>query len=62
MVVTKARDGVKYEFVGQGYAHERYKILSNPKGLGDRELAEICGGSLPFGFRREGNLIIIHTD
>lgn len=54
---------VVYEHAGTGYAHVRYRIIENPDKLSSSELARIVDGrDPPFGFRREGNLIIIHTD
>ena len=55
--------GVSYSFVGYGYAHTKYKITRNDPGLSDEDLAIICDkGNLPFGFRREGNVICVYTD
>jgi hypothetical protein len=52
-----------YECAGHGYAHTKYRILSNPHKLSTLELALICdGGNLCFGYRMEGGLIVIHTD
>jgi hypothetical protein len=46
-----------------GYAHTVYRVLSNPHKLSTLELALICdGGNLCFGYRMEGNKIVIHTD
>ncbi len=53
---------VEYELAGKGYGHDSYRIISNPNNVSDRKLAEICAGSVPFGFRREGDLIKVHTD
>lgn len=48
---------------GHGYAHKKYKVLSNPAGLNDEELALIAdNGNLPFGYRTQDGLIIVHTD
>lgn len=52
-----------YENVGSGYAHTKYRILSNPYNFSNLELALICDmGNLCFGYRIEGSLIVIHTD
>lgn len=61
--MTTTIDGVTFEHAGVGYAHVRYRILENKNNLSDDEIAEIVDGGVPhFGYRREGNLIIIHTD
>ena len=52
-----------YRCVGSGYAHTKYKILSNPYNFNKTEQALICdGGNLCFRYRVEGDLIVIHTD
>lgn len=52
-----------YKAVDRGYGHTKYKILSNPHGFSNSELALICdGGNLCFGYRTEYGLIVIHTD
>lgn len=52
-----------YECVGHGYAHTRYKILSNPHNFSTLQLALICdSGNLCFGYRLENGNIVIHTD
>lgn len=46
-----------------GYGHTKYKVISNPFNLSTLELALVAdGGNLCFGYRTEGNLIVIHTD
>lgn len=51
---------------GSGYAHHKYRIVSNPHNLSKRELALVAdSGNLCFGYRMEGwdnELIVIHTD
>lgn len=50
-------------FDGHGYAHVKYRILSNPNNLSTSELALFCdNGNLCFGYRTSGNTIIVHTD
>lgn len=52
-----------YECVGHGYAHTKYKILSNPHDFSTLQLALICdSGNLCFGYRLENGNIVIHTD
>jgi hypothetical protein len=50
------------EYKGSGYAHTNYKVHTNidcPVGF----KALLCdGGNLCFGYRQEGNLIVISTD
>jgi len=49
--------------VGHGYAHTKYEVIENKHNLSTKELALICDrGNLCFGYRKEGNLIIISTD
>ena len=48
---------------GVGYAHAKYRIVKNNPNLSSHELALLCdGGNLCFGYRTEGNIIIVHTD
>jgi len=62
-IYEEIKDKAKVELVGKGYAHEKYRVLSNPYNLSIAELALICdSGNLCFGYRTEGDLIIIHTD
>ena len=57
------KDKAELKFFGTGYAHTKYTVESNPHGLTGAELALIAdSGNLCFGYRREGNLIIIYTD
>ncbi len=52
-----------YKCIKHGYAHNVYRILSNPHKLTTLQLALICDdGNLCFGYRMEGNDIAIHTD
>lgn len=52
-----------YRSAGTGYGHIKYRILSNPQKFSVLEQALICdGGNLCFGYRLEGELIVIHTD
>lgn len=51
------------ESSGVGYAHHKYRVLKNTPRLAPRALAIICDeGNLCYGFRVEGNYIIVHTD
>lgn len=52
-----------YECVQNGYGHQKYRILSNPHNFSTLQLALVCDkGNLCFGYRTEGDLIVIHTD
>ena len=54
---------VVIQYAGMGYAHERYRIVSNPLGLTIQDIALFCGGGhLPFGWRSSGGVLCIHTD
>lgn len=49
--------------VGTGYAHVKYAVLKNTVRLSTEDLAIICDeGNLPFGYRTQGGIIIVHTD
>lgn len=49
--------------INHGYGHNVYRILSNPHKFDTLQLALICdSGNLCFGYRLEGNNIVIHTD
>jgi len=57
------KDKAKVECVGAGYAHTKYRVLENPESLSTYDLALICAkGNLCFGYRVEGDLIVIHED
>lgn len=48
---------------GHGYANVRCRILSNPHNLTNDELAlAFDRGNLCFGYRRDGDVIVIYTD
>ena len=52
-----------YEHAGSGYAHTKYRTISNPNQLSQLEMALICdSGNLCFGHRIQDGLIVIHTD
>lgn len=52
-----------YSYGTPGYAHTKYHILRNRPNLKKQELALIIDyGNLCFGFRGDGNEIIIHED
>lgn len=62
-IYQEIKDKAIVKFVGSGYAHSKYKIVSNPDNLNITELALICdSGNLCFGYRTRGDLIIIYTD
>lgn len=61
--IKKHSDKAVIKHAGQGYAHTKYDILSNPKGLSPAVLAScITKGWIPFGYRTAHNQVIIHTD
>lgn len=48
---------------GHGYANARYRVLSNPHNLNKDELALVCdGGNLCFGYRMEGDIVVVYID
>lgn len=56
-------NGVEVKYAGSYYATTKYKIIRNDPGLSDEDLAIICDkGNLPFGFRREGDVIYVYID
>ena len=62
-IYQEIKDKAVVEWVGSGYGHTKYKVVSNPHNLSTLELALICDeGNLCFGYRTEGDLIVIHTD
>ena len=57
------KDKIKFQRVGRGYAHLKYKLLENPENLSETEVACIMDeGNLCFGYRIENGIYIIHTD
>ena len=59
----ETKDFTCYKCIRTGYGHKAYKILSNPHNFSLPQLALICDkGNLCFGYRKEGNNIVIHTD
>lgn len=62
-IYEEIKDKAEVEWVGSGYGHTKYKVISNPNNLSELELALICdSGNLCFGYRTEGGFIVIHTD
>lgn len=54
---------VAVEYAHSSYACAKYRVLYNGAKLTTRQLALICDkGNLCFGFRVEGNLIVVYTD
>ena len=54
---------VVVERCGSIYAGAKYKVLRNAPGLSTRDLAIICdAGNLCFGYRCEGQYIVVYTD
>ena len=63
VLYNKIKDLAKLERVGIDYGHKKYKVVSNPYGLTKDCLALIADeGNLCFGYRTQGELILIHTD
>lgn len=62
-IYEEIKDKAKVKYIGSGYAHKNYKVVSNPENLSDAELALIAdNGNLCFGYRMQGGNIVIHTD
>lgn len=62
-IYNEIKDKAKVEYAGSGYAHMKYRVVENPHSLSNTQLALIADeGNLCFGFRMEGDLIVIHTD
>ena len=62
-IYQEIKDKAVVEWVGSGYGHKKYRVVSNHNELSTLELALICdSGNLCFGYRTEGELIVIHTD
>lgn len=62
-VYSEIKDKATMVSVGHGYGHTKYAVKDNPENLNTRQLALIADkGNLCFGYRTEGDLIIIHTD
>ena len=62
-IYQEIKDKAEVEWAGSGYGHTKYRVVSNPHNLSALELALICdSGNLCFGYRTEGDLIVIHTD
>ena len=62
-IYTEIKDKARVECVAVGYGHNTYKVIENPENLSVLELALICDkGNLCFGYRAEGDLIVIYTD
>lgn len=56
-------EDVVLEYLGTGYGNEKYRIVKNNPNLSNHELALIADkGNLCFGYRIEGNIIVISTD
>ena len=49
---------------GRGYANLRYRVLSNPYGFSNDELALVCdNGNLCFGYRMDGaDVVVVYYD
>ena len=52
------------EYMGAGYANTKYRVLSNPNGFSNDELALLADrGNLCFGYRMEGSdVVVVYTD
>jgi len=62
-IYEEIKDKAEVKWVGSGYGHKKYEVVSNPNNLTMDELALICdGGNLCYGYRLKGDLIVIHTD
>ena len=62
-IYEEIKDKAKVEFHHVGYGHAAYRVIENPEHLPKIKLALICdSGNLCFGYRTEGDLIVIYTD
>ncbi len=62
-IYKEIKEKAEVKWVKSGYGHKKYEVVSNPHNLSKEELALICdSGNLCFGYRTEGDLIVIHTD
>jgi len=62
-VYMEIKDKAKLKLVSTGYAHRVYRVLENPENLSSLELALIADkGNLCFGYRMQGDDVVIHTD
>lgn len=62
-IYNEIKDKAEVECIRTGYAHKVYRVVSNPENLSNDELALIAdSGNLCFGYRMEGENIVIHTD
>lgn len=62
-IYQEIKDKATLKCLSTGYAHKKYKVVENPEDLSTKELALIAdSGNLCFGYRTEGELIVIHTD
>lgn len=52
------------QYMGSGYANMKFRVLSNPYGFSNDELALIADrGNLCFGYRMEGSdVVVVYTD
>lgn len=62
-IYEEIKDKAELKCMSTGYAHKKYKVVDNPENLSYKELALIADrGNLCFGYRVEGDRIVIHTD
>lgn len=62
-IYQEIKDKAELKLVKIGFAHNTYKVVSNPEDLSTLELALIAdNGNLCFGHRLDGERIVIHTD
>lgn len=62
-IYQEIKDKAEVKWFGSGYGHKKYEVVSNPHNLSTEELALICdSGNLCYGYRTDGDLIVIHTD
>ena len=62
-IYQEIKDKAKVRPVKCRYGTTYYRVLENPENLSELELALICDkGNLCFGYRREGDYIVIYTD
>ena len=62
-IYQEIKDKAKVRPIKSRYGTTYYRVLENPENLSELELALICDkGNLCFGYRREGDYIVIYTD
>ena len=62
-IYKEIKDKAEVKWIRSLYGRQEYEVVSNPHNLNNDELALICDeGNLCFGYRTNGELIVIYTD